>query len=38
MQVVDCNAPSRRAYMDSENILEGCARVKKLKYLRLCIK
>ena len=33
-QVVDCNAPFRRNYMDSEKILEGCACVKKLKYLR----
>ena len=37
MQVVNCDAPSRRAYMDSEKILEGYASVKKLKYLRPCI-
>ena len=36
-QVVDCDAPSRRSYMDSEKILESCARVKKLKYLQPCI-
>ena len=35
-QVVDCDAPSRRNYMDSEKILESCARVKKLKYLQPC--
>ena len=36
-QVVDCDVPSRRNYMDSEKILESCTRVKKLKYLRLCV-
>ena len=36
MQVVDCDTPSRRNYIDSEKILESCARVKKLKYLQPC--
>ena len=36
-QVVDCNAPSRRNYINSEKILESCARIKKLKYLRQCV-
>ena len=36
-QAVDCNAPSRRNYMDSEKIFESCARVKKLQYLRPCV-
>ena len=36
-QVVGCDSLSQRAYMDSEKIAEGCAHVKKLKYLRLCI-
>ena len=34
--MVDCDASSRRNYMDSEKILESCARVKKLKYLQPC--
>ena len=37
-QVVNCDAPSRRNYMDSEKILKSCARVKRLHYLRLCVK
>ena len=35
-QVVDCDASSRRNYMDSETILESCVRVKKLQYLQSC--
>ena len=37
-QVVDCDAPSRRNYMNSAKIFEACARVKKLKYLQPCAK
>ena len=33
-QVINCDAPSRRNYIDSERILESRARVKKLQYLR----
>jgi len=36
-QVINCNAPSWRAFVDSEKILESCARVKKLHYLQPCI-
>ena len=35
-QVVNCDAPSQRNYMDSKNFLESCAHVKKLQYLRPC--
>ena len=34
--MVDRDAPSRPNYMDSEKILESCARVKRLKYLQPC--
>ena len=36
MQVVDCDGPSWRNYMEPEKILEGCAHVKQLKYLQPC--